>query len=69
MIVRRVERIVLHGSHGKKDYFQPVELESEKRENIEVTISKYEMLQPGEGEFVFKLNKAWFKRRISAVSN
>ena len=53
MIVGRVERIVLH---GKKDYFQPVELDSEKRENIEVTISKYAMLQSGDGEFFFKLH-------------
>ncbi len=57
LIVGRVERVMLDGNHGKKDYFQPVELDLEKKENIEVTISRYEMLESGDGEFVFALHK------------
>ncbi len=57
LIVGRVERVLLEGNHGKKYYFQPHELDSEKKENIEVTISRYEMLESGDGEFVFALHK------------
>ena len=49
-ILRTIERIVLIGDYGCKDYKLPVPINSDKKDILEVKVSIYCRIHKGEGE-------------------
>ena len=50
-----IERIVLVGDHGRKDYKFPVPVNSDKKDKLEVTVSTYRRIGQEEGGHYPKL--------------
>ena len=72
-LVGRVEKIILNGDHGKKDYLRPVQLKSEKKDKFEVIVCKYRKVVYQDGEFHFdylktELITVKFKEALSPVN-